>query len=519
MMKKVKRALISVSDKSNLAEIVNYLAENNIEIISTGGTYKKIKEYTDNVIEISEYTGFPEIMNGRVKTLNPLIHGGILADRSKENHQKDMQDNNINSIDLVIVNLYPFEETVSRETTYQNAIENIDVGGPTMIRAAAKNHQDVLVVTDPSDYQLLITELEKNDNHSDLEFRKEMARKAFLKTAKYDTAINDWLEKQQNIANNNEALSLNAPLKQKLRYGENPHQEANLYLLENSGICGAKQIQGKELSYNNIVDTDSAFALVNEYKNISVAIIKHANPCGVASGETVLNAFKKAINCDPTSSFGGVIAINSCLDEDTALEIKKTFFEVIIANDITQQAKEILASKKNMRILLQKNLNKENNLQIKSISGGILTQSQDNKNINQEDFNYVSKRKPTEQEIQNMLFAMKAVKHVRSNAILYAKEQSSIAIGAGQMSRVDSVRIASLKLEDFIAKNDDFSKADLVMASDAFFPFADGVELAAKAGITAIIQPGGSIRDQEVIDMADKHNIAMVFTGLRHFKH
>ena len=458
-------------------------------------------------------------MNGRVKTLNPLIHGGILADRSKENHKKDMQDNNINSIDLVIVNLYPFEETVSRETSYQNAIENIDVGGPTMIRAAAKNHQDVLVVTDPGDYQLLIAELEKNDNHSDLEFRKEMARKAFFKTSKYDTAINDWLEKQQNVANNNEALSLNAPLKQKLRYGENPHQEANLYLLENSGICGAKQIQGKELSYNNIVDTDSAFALVNEYKNISVAIIKHANPCGVASGKTVLDAFKKAINCDPTSSFGGVIAINSCLDEDTALEIKKTFFEVIIANDITQQAKEILASKKNMRILLQKNLNKENNLQIKSISGGILTQSQDNKNINQGDFNYVSKRKPTEQEIQNMLFAMKAVKHVRSNAILYAKEQSSIAIGAGQMSRVDSVRIASLKLEDFIAKNNDFSKADLVMASDAFFPFADGVELAAKAGITAIIQPGGSIRDQEVIDMADKHNIAMVFTGLRHFKH
>jgi phosphoribosylaminoimidazolecarboxamide formyltransferase/IMP cyclohydrolase len=516
-MKKIKRALISVSDKKNLNEIVNYLQKNNIEIISTGGTYKKIKEFTDNVIEISEYTGFPEIMNGRVKTLNPLIHGGILADRNKETHHQDLKDNNISLIDLVIVNLYPFEETVSRETTYQNAIENIDVGGPTMIRAAAKNHHDVLVITDPNDYQVLIDKLEKNNNHTDLEFRKIMARKAFSKTAKYDKVINEWFEKEQGVTKNN--FSLKASLKQKLRYGENPHQEASLYSLENGGICNAKQIQGKELSFNNIVDTDSAFNLVSEYEEVAVAIIKHANPCGVATGKSSLESFKKAFNCDPISSFGGVVALNSVLNKETALEIKKVFFEVVIAKEVTEEAKEILAVKKNMRILIIDQKNRSNNLQLKSVSGGILTQSYDNKMISIDDFNFVTKRKPTENEMQDLLFATKANKHVRSNAILYAKNQTSIAIGAGQMSRVDSVRMANIKLNDFISKNLDFSKEELVMASDAFFPFADGVELAAQADITAIIQPGGSIRDQEVIEMADKYNVAMVFTGVRFFKH
>jgi len=516
-MTKVKKALISVSDKDNLEKIISYLDKNQIQIISTGGTCKKIQEMTDNVVEVSKYTGFPEIMNGRVKTLNPYIHGGILANRNNPQHKTDLDDNNINTIDLIIVNLYPFEEVVSRGTTFNEAIENIDVGGPTMVRAAAKNHEHVVIITDPSDYDELIDELKNNDNQTSLEFRKKMAIKAFSRTASYDSAICNWFNAQENGKKEN--LTINAPLKQTLRYGENPHQEAQLYTLNNSGIASAKQIQGKELSYNNIADSDSAFRLVSEFETPAAAIIKHANPCGVASSDDIINAFKKAISCDPVSSFGGIVAINRNLTKELAEIIKQTFFEVIITPSIDQDASEILSAKKNMRVLITESLGKSQNIEIKSIKGGILVQSEDSLVITENDLETVTNRAPTTAELEDLLFSFKAIKHVRSNAILFAKDKMSVAIGAGQMSRVDSVRIASLKLEDFIAKNAEFNKDGLALASDAFFPFADGVELAAKAGVTAIIQPGGSIRDKEVIEKANQHNIAMVFTKIRHFKH
>jgi len=517
-MTKINRALISVSDKTGLDKIVEYLDQNQIEIISTGGTCKKIQEITQNVIEISDYTGFPEIMNGRVKTLNPFIHGGVLANRDMDSHQADMANNNIKPIDLIIVNLYPFEEVVSRGAEFNEAIENIDVGGPTMVRAAAKNHKHVVIITDPSDYDTLIEELKNNNNETSQEFRKKMAIKAFAKTAKYDTAIHDWFQSVDN-GNGGEDLSVKASLKQELRYGENPHQQAKLYKTSNSGIVGAEQIQGKELSFNNINDADNAYSLIKEFKEPAAAIIKHANPCGVAVGDNLHQAFTKALSCDPVSSFGGIIALNRVLDRETAEAIKPTFFEVIIAPEISEEAKELLATKKNMRILLQQDLEQSNNVRIQTVSGGLLVQDQDIKSIEESDLKVVTKRAPTDAELASLLFSFKAVKHVRSNAVLFAKDQMTTGIGAGQMSRVDSVRIATLKLEDYCKENAGFSKDGMVLASDAFFPFPDGLELAAKAGATAIIQPGGSIRDDEVIAKADELGVAMVFTGVRHFKH
>lgn len=517
-MTKIKRALISVSDKTNLDKVISYLDKNQIDIISTGGTCKKITELTHNVVEVSTYTGFPEIMNGRVKTLNPYIYGGILANRDNIAHQQDLQNNNINLIDLIIVNLYPFEEIVSRETTDHEAIENIDIGGPTMVRAAAKNYEHVVIITDPEDYDELINELQQHNNTTTLEFRKKMAIKAFSRTFNYDQAIYNWFTKETND-DKLETLQINAKLKQKLRYGENPHQEAKLYIQDNIGICGAKQIQGKELSYNNIADGDSALRLIQEFDSPAVAIIKHANPCGMACDSNIAKAFSKALLCDPVSSFGGIIALNREVDQETANLIKQTFFEVVIAPGINQDASKILSNKKNMRVLITNISNNTNNLEIKSIEGGILVQSKDDLVVTNKDFHCPTVRKPNSSEEKDLLFAFKAIKHVRSNAILFAKDSMSIAIGAGQMSRVDSVRIACTKLNDFVNNNKDFSKKDLVLASDAFFPFADGVELAAKAGITAIIQPGGSIRDDEVIKKADEYNIAMIFTKIRHFKH
>jgi phosphoribosylaminoimidazolecarboxamide formyltransferase/IMP cyclohydrolase len=515
-MRKINRALISVSDKGNLEKIVNYLVDNNIEIISTGGTYKKIKEISDKVIEISEYTQYPEIMEGRVKTLNPIIHGGVLAKRSSKQHLSEMQHNNIKPIDLVIVNLYPFAETIAASDDFNKAIENIDVGGPTMIRAAAKNHNDVTVITDINDYDLLLSELRINDNHTSLDFRMNMAAKAFNKTAEYDIMIANWFNDK---TNNSSDLHIRAQHKQDLRYGENPHQKAKLYKVSNEAIVGAVQIQGKELSFNNINDADSAFALVREFKDPAAAIIKHANPCGVAESTELVDAFIKAKNCDPISSFGGIVALNRILDLATAEKIKESFFEVIIAPEITDEAKDLLASKKNMRILLCDFTITNNNLDIRAVLGGVLVQDRDLLSVSAKDLEIVTKKQPNEQEIANMIFAFKAVKHVRSNAVLFAKNQMSIAIGAGQMSRVDSVRIATLKLNDFYQANQNFHKDNLVLASDAFFPFADGVELAAKAGVTAIIQPGGSVRDAEVIEKAEQLNIAMAFTKIRHFKH
>ena len=512
-MIKISRALISVSDKTNINKIVSYLDQQNIEIISTGGTYKAIKETAKKVIEISDYSGFPEIMNGRVKTLNPAIHGGILADRAKKEHQQEMQEQNIKPINLVIVNLYPFAEVVARGAAYEEAIENIDVGGPTMIRAAAKNHKDVVVLTDPEDYDELIAELKANNNQINVEFSKKMAIKAFAKTAKYDQAIYNWFTKDK------AELKLEASLKQELRYGENPHQKAKLYQFSQAGILAAKQIQGKELSYNNIKDADSAYSLIKEFSEPAAAIIKHANPCGVATAGQIDEAFAKALSCDPTSSFGGIIALNRELDEKTALLIKPSFYEVIITPKITLAAKVILAAKKNMRILVTGTIEQVETVNLVSIEGGILAQDADIINIKEDNLEVVSKRKPTKSEMKNLLFAFKAVKHVRSNAVLLAKNQMTIAIGAGQMSRVDSVRVASLKLADYVASNADFSLAELVLASDAFFPFPDGVELAAKAGVKAIIQPSGSIRDQEVIAKADELGLALVFAKTRHFKH
>lgn len=512
-MTKINRALISVSDKKNIEKLISYLEGENIEIISTGGTYKKIKETSSAVKEVSEYTGFPEIMNGRVKTLNPLIHGAILADRDNPQHVKDMKENQITAIDLLVVNLYPFEEVVLNGADHDKAIENIDVGGPTMIRAAAKNYKHILVITDPEDYEELLTELKANNNKISDEFRKRMAIKAFAKTAKYDTAIHNWFVQEQ------KGLALNAKLKQELRYGENPHQKAKLYQFSDSGIIAAQQIQGKELSYNNIKDADSAFNLIKEFVKPAVAIIKHANPCGVALADTLDKAFAKALSCDPTSSFGGIISLNKELDEKTALLIKPSFYEVVITPKISEEAKTILASKKNMRILVTGELAKTKAENISSIDGGILVQDADILNITKENLEIVSKRKPNDSEYRDLLFALKAVKHVRSNAVLFAKNEMTIAIGAGQMSRVDSVRVASFKLEDYAANNENFDLSNVVLASDAFFPFADGIELAAKAGAKAIIQPGGSIRDQEIIDKANELGLALLFSKTRHFKH
>ncbi len=515
-MTKLARALISVSDKTNLEVIVNYLVKNNVEIISTGGTYKAIKELTEQVIEISAYTGFPEIMQGRVKTLNPLIHGGILADRNKDEHLQAMQENEIKPIDLVIVNLYPFEQTVSRGTDFATAIENIDVGGPTMVRAAAKNHKFLNIITDPADYEILIAELEANQGATTLEFRQKMAVKAFARTASYDAAIYNWLDKETEAQQEN-FLSA-GKLVQTLRYGENSHQQAALYKTSERGLLAAEQIQGKELSYNNLNDADSAYALVKEFTEPAAAIIKHANPCGVATAENLEAAFKNALKGDPVSCFGGIVALNRELDLATAEQIKPIFFEVIIAPAITDEATELLASKKNMRILLCSDLTKYKTQNFKAISGGVLVQDEDQIELYPQELEIVSKTQPTEQQLADLIFAFKTVKHVRSNAVLFANHNATIAIGAGQMSRVDSVRMASLKLADFQQENSDFS-GDLVLASDAFFPFPDGLELAIKAGAKAIIQPGGSIRDAEVIAKADELGAALIFTKTRHFKH
>jgi phosphoribosylaminoimidazolecarboxamide formyltransferase / IMP cyclohydrolase len=513
MLENITRALISVSDKSNLENLINFLTENNIEIISTGGTYKKISQLTDKVKEVSEFTGAAEILDGRVKTLHPKIHGAILSKKDDPKHQQQLQENNISNIDLVIVNLYPFTETVASGADAAKIIENIDIGGPSMLRSAAKNFKYITVISDPADYDELITELKSNNQKTSLEFRQKMAVKTFAKTAKYDAAIYNWFS--ENDQSEKTDIIISATLKQKLRYGENPHQKAALYAINNSGIISGEQIQGKELSYNNINDSDNAYKLIQEFSEPAAAIIKHNNPCGVAIGADIFSAYTKALSSDPVSSFGGIIALNRPLDLKTAEKIKETFFEVIICSEIEPAAKTLLSSKKNMRIILQ-NSKDQDSQKITSVSGGLLIQDDDLEQISKDQLQIVTKRKPTEEETTNLLFAFKCIKHIRSNAIAFIQNGQTIGIGAGQMSRVDSVKIANIKMQQFDNYNED---APLIIASDAFFPFADGVEIAAASGATAIIQPGGSKRDQEVIDAADKANIAMVFTGLRHFKH
>ena len=519
MNKKVTRALISVSDKSGIVEFCRDLHQLGINLLSTGGTARALADHHIPVTEVSDYTGFPEMMDGRVKTLHPKVHGGILGRRGIDD--EIMTENGIQAIDLVVVNLYPFEQTIANpDCDLETAIENIDIGGPTMIRAAAKNYADVAVVVDPSDYVAILAELKSNENCLSQPTRFNLALKSFEHTARYDTAISVYL----GAINQNKfpkTLNLQFYLSQTMRYGENPHQQAAFYL-ENkpaSGtIAASKQLQGKELSYNNIADADAALECVKSFtEQFACVIVKHANPCGVAVADDLLTAYDQAYATDPTSAFGGIIAFNRELDDLTASEIiKRQFVEVIIAPSLSEAALAVLSAKQNIRVLecgQWQEISKDS-FDFKRVAGGLLVQDRDTGQITSDDIKLVSKRKPTEQELTDLLFAWKVAKFVKSNAIVYCKHNRTIGVGAGQMSRVYSARVAAIKAAD-----EGLLVEGSVMASDAFFPFRDGIDSAAEAGITAVIQPGGSVRDDEVIAAADEHNIAMVFTGMRHFRH
>jgi phosphoribosylaminoimidazolecarboxamide formyltransferase/IMP cyclohydrolase len=519
-LRTITRALISVSDKAGIVEIARQLHGLGVEIISTGGTAKLLKEQGVTNKDISEHTGFPEMLDGRVKTLHPKVHGGILGIRENSTHQQAMDAHAITPIDLVIVNLYPFEATVAKGADFEECIENIDIGGPSMVRSAAKNHHDVAIITDPADYARLAEELAAHNGATTLAFRRYLAAKAFARTAAYDAAIGNWFATQEGEMFP-ERLTIAATRKQVLRYGENPDQLAAVYSTSAGrlGVVNAEQLQGKELSYNNFNDTDAALELVAEFSEPTVAIIKHANPCGIASASTIEAAYEKALACDPVSAFGGIIALNRPLTKALAEALSKMFVEVIIAPGAEPAARELMATKKNLRLLLLDGMpdNTKPDMLAKSIAGGLLLQQRDTVRVTQADLQVVTKRAPTEAELADLLFGFTVCKHVKSNAIVFAKNQTTIGIGAGQMSRVDSVRIASLKASD--GEGNDTRAKGAVVASDAFFPFADGLLLAAQAGITAAIQPGGSVRDEEVIAAADAHGMAMVFTGKRHFKH
>ncbi len=523
----LKRALLSVSDKTGLIDFARALVGRGVELLSTGGTCKAIAEAGLPVKDVSEVTGFPEIMDGRVKTLHPKVHGGLLAVRNDPDHVAAMQAHGIEGIDLLVVNLYPFEATVARGADWATAIENIDIGGPAMIRASAKNHAHVAVVVDPARYADVLAALEANDGATTLSLRKALALEAFGRTATYDAAISNWIA----AAIGEEAPKYRAfggTLAEVMRYGENPHQKAAFYKTPEArpGVATATQIQGKTLSYNNINDTDAAFELVAEFdpaRTAACAIIKHANPCGVAEGETLAEAYVKALRCDPVSAFGGIIAFNRTLDAEAATEIVKIFTEVIIAPDATDEAKAIVATKKNLRLLLTGGLPKPaaEGLTAKTVAGGMLVQTRDDGTVDGLELKTVTDRAPTEAEAADLAFAFRICKHVKSNAIVYVKDLATVGIGAGQMSRVDSARIAARKAADAAAiagLSEPLTKGS-VAASDAFFPFADGLEVVVEAGATAVVQPGGSMRDQEVIDAANKAGIAMVTTGMRHFRH
>jgi phosphoribosylaminoimidazolecarboxamide formyltransferase/IMP cyclohydrolase len=516
---KIKRALISVSDKSGIVDLANALVNQfNIEIISTGGTLKELVEAGVPAIEVSSFTGFPEMMDGRVKTLHPKVHGGILARRDLD--QEVMQENDILPIDLVVVNLYPFAETIAKENvTLEMAIENIDIGGPSMVRSSAKNNKYVSIVVDPKDYLPVLDEMKKNDGALTQETRSSLARKAFEHTASYDSTIASYLS---SLGSEDFPSSIfgKYKIKEQMRYGENPHQKAAFYIEDTkikTGLGNAIQIQGKQLSYNNIADTDAAIECVRTFKEPSCVIVKHANPCGVASSDKdITQAYQNAFESDPTSAFGGIIAINRKLDGKTALRINDNqFVEVIVAPGIDEEAKEVLAKKENIRLLdLQTMDDPVRGYKFMSVTDGLLMQETDNGQISEKDFKIVSKRQPTKEEIKDCLFAWKVCKFVKSNAIIFAKDNQTIGIGAGQMSRIDSTQIAASK-----AKERGFETKGCSMASDAFFPFRDGIDAATAMGISSIIQPGGSIRDDEVIEAADEANVAMIFTGMRHFRH
>ena len=521
-----KRALISVSDKTGIVGLAQKLHAAGIQLLSTGGTSKALTEAGLPVTDVSEVTGFPEIMDGRVKTLHPAVHGGLLAIRDDTEHAAAMKEHSIEAIDLVIVNLYPFEETVASGADYANAVENIDIGGPAMIRAAAKNHAYVAIVTDPADYDLLTAELETGAGCTALEFRKKMAAQAYAMTARYDSAISSWFAAQMNDPLP-KTFSIAGTRAEVLRYGENPHQQAAFYRSQERrpGVATAEQCQGKQLSYNNINDTDAAFELVSEFDTATpaIAIIKHANPCGVATGSSLAEAYRKAFACDTVSAFGGIIAANRELDAEAATEIVKIFTEVIIAPSASEEAKAIIAAKPNLRLLVTGGLADPAapGVAVKTVSGGLLVQNRDNGRISSSDLKVVTERQPTGHELADMLFAFRVAKHVKSNAIVYVKDGATVGIGAGQMSRVDSSRIAARKAVDAAETAGAGEPATIgsVVASDAFFPFADGLLSAVEAGATAVIQPGGSMRDDEVIAAANEAGIAMVFTGMRHFRH
>ncbi|MBY2935921.1 bifunctional phosphoribosylaminoimidazolecarboxamide formyltransferase/IMP cyclohydrolase [Rhizobium leguminosarum] len=523
----IKTALISVFDKTGIVDLAHALSARGVRLLSTGGTYKAIAAAGLAVTDVSEITGFPEIMDGRVKTLHPTVHGGLLAIRDDSEHQEAMKQHGIEGIDLAVINLYPFEEVRAAGGDYPTTVENIDIGGPAMIRASAKNHAYVTTLTDPADYAQLLEQLSADDGNTAYTFRQRMAAKAYARTAAYDAMISNWFA---------EALSIDTPrhrviggaLKEEMRYGENPHQKAAFYVTgeKRPGVSTAALLQGKQLSYNNINDTDAAYELVAEFlpeRAPACAIIKHANPCGVATGSSLVEAYRRALACDSVSAFGGIIALNQTLDAETAEEIVKLFTEVIIAPDVTEEAKAIVARKPNLRLLSAGGLPdpRAAGLTAKTVSGGLLVQSRDNGMVEDLELKVVTRRAPTAQELEDMKFAFKVGKHVKSNAVVYAKDGQTAGIGAGQMSRVDSARIAALKAEE-AAKALGLAVPmthGSAVASEAFLPFADGLLSMIAAGATAVIQPGGSMRDQEVIDAANEHGVAMVFTGMRHFRH
>ena len=523
----VRRALISVSDKTGLAELCGALSKRGVELLSTGGSANTLRNEGLEVVDVSDITEFPEMMDGRVKTLHPRIHGGLLALRDDPDHKLAMTKHNIPQIDLLVVNLYPFRETAAKNADYAECIENIDIGGPAMIRAAAKNHAFVNVIVDIEDYQALLEELDAHENHTGSQFRRKMALAAFSHTAAYDAAVSEWMaETAREPAPRQRVFA--GRLAETLRYGENPHQDAAFYVDGTSlpGVATATQIQGRKLSYNNINDTDAAFELVSEFNPTDgpvCAIVKHANPCGVACGDTLCEAYLHAFDCDRSSAFGGIVALNRPIDGDTAKAIADIFTEVVIAPGIEDDAKAVFSNLKNMRVLITNGLAdpKRQTRIIKHVSGGYLVQDRDGGFIDPSRLRTVTRRVPSDAEMSDMLFAWKVAKHVKSNAIVYARNGVTAGVGTGQTSRIDSCRIAASKANDMADELGLEKPATVgsVIASDAFFPFADGLVTAVEAGATAVIQPGGSIRDEEVVAAANEAGIAMVFTGIRHFRH
>jgi phosphoribosylaminoimidazolecarboxamide formyltransferase/IMP cyclohydrolase len=526
-LRRASRALISVSDKTGVVEFARALSGYGIELVSTGGTRAVLDEAGLTVLDVSDLTGFPEMMDGRVKTLHPAVHGGLLAIRGNPAHSEALRAHGIRPIDLLVVNLYPFEKTAARGALFDDCVENIDVGGPAMIRAAAKNHADVAVVVEPADYALVLDEFAQHGGMTTLELRRRLAAKAFARTAAYDAAIANWFANELGVVAP-DYRAVGGRLIEELRYGENPHQSAAFYRTGDVrfGVATARQAQGKQLSYNNLNDTDAAYECVAEFdpaRTAACAIVKHANPCGVAEGGSLTDAYRRALACDPVSAFGGIVALNRRLDAEAARAITEIFTEVIIAPDATEEAIAIVGGKKNLRLLIAGGLPdpRAKGLVAKTVAGGLLVQSRDNTVVDDMELKTVTKRAPSNAELRDLRFAFRVAKHVKSNTIVYARGSATVGIGAGQMSRVDAAHIAARKAEDAAKESGRKEPATRgsVVASDAFFPFADGLLVAIEAGATAVIQPGASVHDDEVIKAANDHGIAMVFTGIRHFRH